>query len=62
MCQVCDIMFSLVSWGRLEYNLYNKVFNFYVRFVVPMQNGELDARGLLAALVQSAGTLESFEV
>ncbi|KAL8157447.1 hypothetical protein AgCh_002230 [Apium graveolens] len=31
------------------------------KFIVPMQNGELDAKGLLAALVQSAGTLESFE-
>lgn len=31
------------------------------KFIVPMQNGELDAKGLLAALVQSAGTLESFK-
>lgn len=31
------------------------------KFIVPMQNGELDSKGLLATLVQSDGTVESFK-
>lgn len=29
---------------------------------MPMRNGDLDAKGLLARLIQSQGTMESFEV
>lgn len=32
------------------------------RFIVPMRNGDLDAKGLLARLIQSQGTMESFKV
>lgn len=35
---------------------------FTFRFIVPMQNGELDSKGLLATLVRSDGTVESFKV
>ncbi|KAL2546502.1 Metallo-hydrolase/oxidoreductase superfamily protein [Forsythia ovata] len=31
------------------------------KFIVPMKNGDLDSRGLLSALVQSEGTIESFK-
>ncbi|XP_058193680.1 uncharacterized protein LOC131310592 isoform X2 [Rhododendron vialii] len=31
------------------------------KFVVPMRNGDLDAKGLLANLIQSQGTMESFK-
>ncbi|AAG12915.1 putative ribonuclease Z/Hydroxyacylglutathione hydrolase [Arabidopsis thaliana] len=31
------------------------------KFVVPMQNGELEAKGLLASLVKKEGTIESFK-
>lgn len=29
---------------------------------MPMRNGDLDAKGLLASLIQSQGTMESFKV
>uniref|UniRef100_A0A803QQC5 Metallo-beta-lactamase domain-containing protein n=1 Tax=Cannabis sativa TaxID=3483 RepID=A0A803QQC5_CANSA len=31
------------------------------KFVVPMKNGDLDSKGLLASLVQSEGTIQSFK-
>ncbi|CAI9756094.1 unnamed protein product [Fraxinus pennsylvanica] len=31
------------------------------KFIVPMKNGDLDSRGLLSALIQSEGTIESFK-
>ncbi|KAE9595737.1 putative metallo-beta-lactamase [Lupinus albus] len=31
------------------------------KFIVPMRNGDLDAKGILANLVQAEGTLESFK-
>lgn len=31
------------------------------KFVVPMSNGDLESKGLLASLIQSEGTMESFE-
>ncbi|KAL1317885.1 hypothetical protein HN51_070092 [Arachis hypogaea] len=31
------------------------------RFIVPMKNGDLDSKGVLASLVQSEGTIESFK-
>ncbi|XP_052184617.1 uncharacterized protein LOC127796499 [Diospyros lotus] len=31
------------------------------RFIVPMKNGDLDSRGLLASIVQTEGTVESFK-
>lgn len=40
------------------------ILNYYCvcRYVVPMANAELDAKGLLSLLVKPQGTLESFEV
>lgn len=29
---------------------------------MPMKNGDLDSKGLLASIVQSEGTVESFKV
>jgi hypothetical protein len=29
---------------------------------VPMKNGDLDSKGLLASIIQAEGTLESFKV
>lgn len=34
----------------------------FCRFIVPMRNGELESKGLLASIVQSEGTIESFKV
>lgn len=34
----------------------------FCRFIVPMKNGDLDSKGLLASLVKSEGTVESFKV
>lgn len=31
------------------------------KFIVPMRNGDLDSKGLLASIVRSEGTLESFK-
>ncbi|CAN1296317.1 hypothetical protein LINPERPRIM_LOCUS23099 [Linum perenne] len=31
------------------------------KFIVPMRNGELDSKGLLASIIQAEGTLESFK-
>ncbi|KAF3545855.1 hypothetical protein DY000_02008932 [Brassica cretica] len=31
------------------------------RFVVPMQNGDLDAKGILASIIKKEGTIESFK-
>ncbi|CAK9176221.1 unnamed protein product [Ilex paraguariensis] len=31
------------------------------KFIVPMKNGDLDSKGLLASLIQSGGTVESFK-
>lgn len=33
-----------------------------VRFVVPMKNGDLESKGLLASIIQAEGTIESFKV
>lgn len=32
------------------------------RFIVPMQNGDLDSKGLLSSLIEAQGTIESFKV
>lgn len=32
------------------------------RYVVPMKNGDLDSKGILASIVKSDGTIESFKV
>lgn len=32
------------------------------RFVVPMQNGDLDAKGILASIIKKEGTIELFKV
>lgn len=29
---------------------------------MPMQNGDLDSKGLLASIIETEGTLESFKV
>ncbi|KAK7853576.1 hypothetical protein CFP56_035477 [Quercus suber] len=31
------------------------------RFIVPMKNGDLDSKGLLASIIQAEGTIESFK-
>lgn len=33
----------------------------HAKFIVPMRNGELDSKGLLASIIQSEGTIESFK-
>ncbi|CAI0552549.1 unnamed protein product [Linum tenue] len=33
----------------------------HAKFIVPMRNGDLDAKGLLASIIQSEGTIESFK-
>ncbi|XP_008243183.1 PREDICTED: uncharacterized protein LOC103341443 isoform X2 [Prunus mume] len=33
----------------------------HAKFIVPMTNGDLDSKGLLASLVQAEGTIESFK-
>ncbi|CAL0315311.1 unnamed protein product [Lupinus luteus] len=32
------------------------------KFIVPMRNGDLDGKGILASIIQSEGTIESFKV
>jgi ABC-type enterochelin transport system ATPase subunit len=34
----------------------------FCRFIVPMKNGDLDGKGLLASIIQAEGTIESFKV
>lgn len=34
----------------------------HYRYIVPMRNGDLDAKGFLSSLIQSEGTFESFKV
>ncbi|KAJ9708131.1 hypothetical protein PVL29_000272 [Vitis rotundifolia] len=33
----------------------------HAKFIVPMKNGDLDSKGLLASIIQSEGTVESFK-
>ncbi|KAK9276233.1 hypothetical protein L1049_005764 [Liquidambar formosana] len=33
----------------------------HARFIVPMKNGDLDSKGLLASIIQAEGTIESFK-
>ncbi|GMH01866.1 hypothetical protein Nepgr_003705 [Nepenthes gracilis] len=33
----------------------------HAKFVVPMKNGDLDSKGLLASIIQTQGTMESFK-
>ncbi|EEF33267.1 uncharacterized protein LOC8260404 [Ricinus communis] len=33
----------------------------HAKFIVPMKNGDLDAKGLLASIIRSEGTIESFK-
>ncbi|XVE85969.1 hypothetical protein DITRI_Ditri17bG0134500 [Diplodiscus trichospermus] len=33
----------------------------HVKFVVPMKNGDLDSKGLLASIIRAEGTIESFK-
>lgn len=49
-------MFSWLSIHILE------ALHLFDRFIVPMRNGDLDSKGLLASIVRSEGTLESFKV
>ncbi|XP_057961111.1 uncharacterized protein LOC131153087 [Malania oleifera] len=50
--------FTLVS-GQEDAVQLAKLLN--AKFVVPMNNGDLDTRGLLAPIIQSIGTVESFK-
>lgn len=50
--------FTLVS-GQEDAVLLAKLLN--ARIIVPMKNGDLDSRGLLASIVKSDGTLDSFK-
>lgn len=33
----------------------------HAKFIVPMKNGDLDSKGLLASIIQAEGTIESFK-
>lgn len=47
----------------LSVRMYENSFLFFTcRFVVPMKNGDLDSKGLLASIIQAEGTIESFKV
>lgn len=55
------------SWAAKHHNFI--VVNFFIdflpsfcRFIVPMKNGDLDSKGLLASIIQAEGTIESFKV
>ncbi|KAE8100757.1 hypothetical protein FH972_018620 [Carpinus fangiana] len=50
--------FTLVS-GQEEAVQLARVL--HAKFIVPMKNGDLDSRGLLASIIQAEGTLESFK-
>ncbi|KAM0961399.1 hypothetical protein ACFX15_020233 [Malus domestica] len=50
--------FTLVS-GQEDAVRLAKLLN--AKFIVPMTNGDLDAKGLLASLVSAEGTIESFK-
>ncbi|KAG8382934.1 hypothetical protein BUALT_Bualt05G0131500 [Buddleja alternifolia] len=50
--------FTLVS-GQEDAVRLSKLLQ--AKFIVPMRNGDLDSKGLLASLVESEGTLESFK-
>nr|XP_004236302.1 uncharacterized protein LOC101254186 isoform X1 [Solanum lycopersicum] len=50
--------FTLVSGQEDAVQLAKCLF---ARFVVPMKNGDLDSKGLLASIVKSEGTMESFK-
>lgn len=56
-----------LSWKcnlhSLHFVVNNQVFFFLdSRFVVPMQNGELETKGILANIIKKEGTMESFKV
>ncbi|XP_021911219.1 uncharacterized protein LOC110825065 [Carica papaya] len=51
--------FTLVS-GQEDAVQLAKVLN--AKYIVPMRNGDLDAKGFLSSLIQSEGTFESFKV
>ncbi|PHT58011.1 hypothetical protein CQW23_00374 [Capsicum baccatum] len=50
--------FTLVSGQEDAVRLAKRL---SAKFVVPMKNGDLDSKGLLASLVQAEGTIESFK-
>ncbi|KAL3510853.1 hypothetical protein ACH5RR_030254 [Cinchona calisaya] len=50
--------FTLVS-GQEDAVQLAKLLN--ARFIVPMKNGDLDAKGFLASIIQAEGTIESFK-
>ncbi|KAF9618266.1 hypothetical protein IFM89_000901 [Coptis chinensis] len=50
--------FTLVS-GQEDAVQLAKVL--HAKYIVPMRNGELDSKGLLASIVRSEGTMESFK-
>lgn len=50
--------FTLVS-GQEDAVQLAKVLN--AKYIVPMRNGDLDAKGFLSSLIQSEGTFESFK-
>lgn len=51
-------MFTLVS-GQEDAVKLAKLLQ--AKYVIPMRNGDLDAKGLLLSILQSAGTVESFK-
>ncbi|GAB4840260.1 hypothetical protein Ancab_021025 [Ancistrocladus abbreviatus] len=50
--------FTLVS-GQEDAVKLAKLLN--AKFIVPMKNGDLDSKGLLASIIQAEGTVESFK-
>ncbi|GAB2221528.1 hypothetical protein Drorol1_Dr00012712 [Drosera rotundifolia] len=50
--------FTLVSGQEDAVKLANLL---DAKFIVPMKNGDLDAKGLLVSMIQAEGTLESFK-
>lgn len=58
-----DILYFLVRTVTVFHILLNiNVLSLFDRFIVPMKNGDLDSKGLLASLVSGEGTVESFKV
>nr|XP_027095538.1 uncharacterized protein LOC113715516 isoform X2 [Coffea arabica] len=51
--------FTLVS-GQEDAVQLAKLLN--ARFIVPMKNGDLDAKGFLASIIRAEGTIESFKL
>lgn len=54
------IVISLQKYTSLMYLLVSLLLLY--RYVVPMNNGDLDSKGFLSSILYSEGTIESFKV